>query len=307
MPAGVISNARSRRNRRHGVVAADVLRAFPGIPHAVLDGVGDIPRVLADFARAGVDLIVIDGGDGTVGRVLTAALVDGPFAAAPRFAILPSGTTNMTAGDVGLRGSNLAALLAGGPERAASRAALEVRCADAPPVLGFFLGAGALAWATAITRRRIESHGLAGTLSAVAGIGVTLVRCLAGGDDAQPRAGVAMRLGLDDEAPRDGRRFLLLATTLQHLVLGLDPFWGEGDGPLKLLTIAAPPAHVLAALPAVVRRRPWPWMAAAGYRASRARTMALAADGPVLLDGEVLPAGPIRVVATRPITFVRPG
>jgi hypothetical protein len=315
MHPGVISNRASRRNRRDGL-AMDPLRRRPTLPHAVLDGVAGIPAAVADFARRGVDPIVIDGGDGTVQRVLTAVAAEPGYATLPRFAIVPSGTTNMTARDVGGGGrreavleSLLAAMDAAGTLRVLRRRTIALSAATGPIGLGFFLGAGALVWATALTRRGIEARGAVGDLAVALGAAATLLRCLCGSRRGQPRAGVRLRLVADGRPRPDGPRFLLLATTLDRLVLGLDPFWGTGDGPIKVLDVAAPPARLAMALPAVLRGRPRPWMGDAGYRSFRAGACELAVDGPVLFDGETVPVAPGTALSLRAgpeTTFIAP-
>lgn len=315
MRVGVISNRSSRRNRSEGLATAEPLRQHPEARYAVLDGVAGVAGAIAGFAEAGVELIVIDGGDGTVQRVLTVALDPAAYPAPPRFAILPSGTTNMTAKDVGLRGRRARALLGllalargDGPLHEERRPTLALAVGGRPPTLGFFFGAGALAWATDVTRRDLESRGIVGA-SAAAGIGITLIRCLVGSRAKPPLAGVPMRIALDGGTARENPRFLLLVTTLGRLVLGLDPFWGEGDGALRLLDIDAPPRRLAAALPALARGRPWSWMPAAGYRGARAASVDLTVQGPVLLDGEVVdapPGVPMRLTVGREAVFVRP-
>jgi hypothetical protein len=315
MRAGVISNRSSRRNRRDGVAVTEALARHPEVLHVVLDGVGDVERVVADFARAGVDPIVIDGGDGTVQRVITAVMAEPGYATTPHFAVVPSGTTNMTARDVGLRGPRaralealLAGIEAGRAPAIARRTSLHLAAPGCPPLLGFFLGAGAITWATGPTRSRIESRGFAGGLSVALAIGGTIWRCLFARPTEPPLAGVAMRIAADARDLRAGPCFLMLATTLHGLVLGLDPFWGDGDGPIKLLAIEAPPRRLPAALPSLLRGRPAPWMEAAGYRSLRANALEIAVSGPVLLDGEHVPvaSGTAFTVRAGPeIAFVR--
>ena len=50
-------------------------------------------------------VLAINGGDGTVAAILGALLESKPFVTPPLIALLPGGTANMSAGDVGLRGS----------------------------------------------------------------------------------------------------------------------------------------------------------------------------------------------------------
>ena len=104
------------------------------------------------------------------------------------------------------------------------------------------------------------------------------------------------------------RRFLLLATTLDRLMLGLRPFWGDGRGAVRWLDVQAPPRRLAAALWAGGRGRPEPWMAAAGYNSGRAERLRVAMDEPFVLDGEVFEPGPGGVLLSAPdrVAFVSP-
>ncbi len=71
----------------------------------------DVSETLADFARREVNIVVINGGDGTVQAALTALFHKNCFETMPLLAVLRSaGTTSMIAGDIGLKGSRLKAL-----------------------------------------------------------------------------------------------------------------------------------------------------------------------------------------------------
>ena len=94
---GLVSNPRSRRNRRAGGVPTPP----PGVLAAAPCTRAELRDVLARFAAERVELLVIDGGDGTVRDVLT--LASGAWDRwAPRLAALPSGKTNALAIDLGL-------------------------------------------------------------------------------------------------------------------------------------------------------------------------------------------------------------
>ena len=103
---GLISNPGSQRNRRGLQEIRQVLAGNPDIVHVTTEARGELDEVLADFARRGVDLLLINGGDGTVQTVLTRLLEKRPFETPPYLAILPRGMANTTAADVGLRGNS---------------------------------------------------------------------------------------------------------------------------------------------------------------------------------------------------------
>jgi hypothetical protein len=245
-PIGIISNPRSHRNRRG---LAEVRRAAAALPegrHRLLEEMGDLPAILADFAAAGVRLLVINGGDGTVQAVFTEIFNDGPFATPPAFAVLSGGMTNMIADDVGLGGR---------PERALAhlaRALREDRCdvltrrlirceatPGARPLHGMFFGAAAIC--RAILACRASVHPLRIEAEAAAGVtlaGLLLRRLLCGGQNDPVFRGERITVQVDNEEAAEGSYLLLLATTLDRLVLGSRPFWGEGAGGLRFTSIA---------------------------------------------------------------------
>jgi diacylglycerol kinase family enzyme len=147
--AGLIINPKSHRNRRaggrRGHAPGGVLTAAPQTP-------AELDAALADFAARGIDLLIIDGGDGTLRDVLTLAPLH--FGdAEPAFAALPSGKTNALAIALNTpRDWPIEAALARAQAGAFTPLSpLEVRRARErkPPQRGFLFGAGAFRRATA--------------------------------------------------------------------------------------------------------------------------------------------------------------
>ncbi len=101
---GLISNPHSHRNRSRLVAIHAIVANHPNILHRVTEHADDIPEALHGFAGQGVDVLAINGGDGTTARVFTELLERRPFDRLPSVILLPGGTTNMNVGDVGLRG-----------------------------------------------------------------------------------------------------------------------------------------------------------------------------------------------------------
>ena len=101
---GILSNAASGHNREQFPNLRRRIGASPAIRHIVTASINDIPAALARFKDAGVGLLAINGGDGTAAAVLGQLLEGGQFTEPPVIALLPGGTANMTAGDVGMRG-----------------------------------------------------------------------------------------------------------------------------------------------------------------------------------------------------------
>jgi diacylglycerol kinase family enzyme len=103
---GVITNPLSRQNQRHPERLRQLseLLGESGVL-AQPKGLVALDEVALRFRAQAIDVLCINGGDGTLHRVLTAmkhAYGDTPL---PRIAVLPSGTMNIIANSIGIRGS----------------------------------------------------------------------------------------------------------------------------------------------------------------------------------------------------------
>ena len=102
---GMISNPNSGRNRRHLSSISAMLDLTPGAFHIVTARSEDIALAMTELGRAGVNVLAINGGDGSVAHVLGELVTGTAFESPPLLCALPGGTTNVTVGDVGIRGS----------------------------------------------------------------------------------------------------------------------------------------------------------------------------------------------------------
>jgi len=313
---GLISNPRSQRNRR----GLDDLRAasagVPDLLHREVEGEESLARILEEFAAREVGLLVVNGGDGTVQRTLTELLEKRPFERLPSVAILPRGMANMTAGDIGLRGRSTAAfrrLL----ERARTgnvgpslvrRSILRVEnVRDQPPQRCLFFGAAAVYDAIELCCRKVYARGLKGNL----GMGLTLtgllLSSLLGRSDGVLR-GHEISVAIDGQPAVPAKRLLVLATTLERMILSSRPFWNQGAGPIRFTTVAHPPRHLIRSAPKVLYGWRRATLSAEHYASCGAERIALRLDGAFTLDGEFFepdPDQPILLSARDELSFVR--
>lgn len=314
---GVISNPRSRQNRRGIAGVRALLEHHPEVPHRELASRADNAAAVREMAAAGVDLIVINGGDGTVQGVLTEIINGGAFAALPRIAVLPNGMTNLIAADVGLEGkppeslASLIAKAAAGEElRQSLRPVISMRyAADQPPAHGLFIGSAAFYRATVMGQQQVHPLGVEKSVAAGLSLLWFLVRAFFSrtGPNALYR-GEHMEVKIDGAPALEPLQFVLVGTTLERLILGVMPFWGDGPGRLRYTSVAFPARRFGRALLPLLRGRPRPWMSRFGYRSGCAREMSLVTDCPIVMDGEIFPvsrAVPVVLRADREIAFVR--
>jgi hypothetical protein len=298
---GVISNPLSGANKRRGL--ADIRRLLaqaPGVLHREVRTAADVAEALRAFARAGVDLVAINSGDGTVQAALTSLFVDRPFQAIPRLALLAGGTTNMTSQDLGIPGPRLDGLHRlirwarglGGDAVTLRRPVLRVdNSSHSGPLYGMFIGAAGIYNGIRFFHSRVSRLGL-GWGPAHLFLFARFLLALARRDDALVApVSVAIRTERGDLAPRDYR--MMLITTLDRLMLGMRPFWNCDGSPLRLAALGVRPRNLLRALPPLMRGRSCRWGTLAnGYLSLPAREIRLFMRGGFAIDGELFQADP---------------
>jgi diacylglycerol kinase (ATP) len=318
-PIGLISNPNSGRNRKRLHLIDRIVANHPRVHHYPTSGPADIPTALAALAHEGVPVLAINGGDGTVAHVLTRLLQDAPFERLPLVALLPGGTTNMTAGDVGMRGNLGNALKRlcrwADDERAEARllprSILRVDSGTGrPATYGMFFGTGAIIQGIDYCRARIHTKGIVSEI----GAGLAMARTMWGiaRQDRRFARPLAVSVAFDAASPAPAQDLLiLLVSTLERLFLGMRPYWGTGPGPLHVSIIRAGADRLLRRLPALLRGRPGRQAGLTeGYQSHNVGRVTLMLDGPYTLDGEIYQAsraaGPLTITDGGTITFVRP-
>lgn len=103
---GIITNPHSKLNKRNPARSAllGYILGEQGILE-VTNNLDDLGRVARDFKTKGIQVLAINGGDGTISRTLTAFLKEYGNQPLPRIAILRGGTINVLANNLGIRGS----------------------------------------------------------------------------------------------------------------------------------------------------------------------------------------------------------
>ena len=303
----LVRNPRSTRNLASGVEPVPA-----GVRLIQSDGLDALARDLRAAHAAGVGIIVVDGGDGTVREVLS-RLPEIWGAALPRAAIVPRGNTNLIAREVGAlescgRIAEVLRRLEAGEALAEHRHAmlrLDYPAGEHPTVRGSIIGWGIYSEATRMARAEIGARGATQVALAVFRM---LTQVLIGGERGPLRQGIPATLTVDGRKRAAGNRFVGVATTLQGpLAARMNPFWGKGNGPIRWLDILAPAARLAQAVPFLMRGRPALWMPRAGYGSGRASRIELMLEHPFVMDGEVYPppaGGPLTLSADEAITFI---
>jgi diacylglycerol kinase (ATP) len=149
----VVTNPRSRHNRRNPALGPALAYVLGEKGELVSPSdLGALASTAERFRDRGVEVLCVNGGDGTIHQVLTAmarAYGDAPL---PAFAVLRGGTMNIIADSVGVRlgaeatlGRIVEALHAGEELPTTTRRLLRVDLDDQAPYYGFLSGNGLIA------------------------------------------------------------------------------------------------------------------------------------------------------------------
>lgn len=295
LQVGVLNNPFSGGNRK-GLSAILRLQAEQQALHSEVQTPAEIAVALNDFARKEVDVVVINGGDGTVQAVLTSLFFHKPFAKLPLLVVLSAGTTSMIAGDVGVQGQRLKAfqkLFAWvhnqeRPVNIVQRPVLRMQIMDREPLFGMFFGTGAIYQGIEFCRSKIHRLGLRGEL----GPGLALARFLLPlirGNTHHVNS-VPITIDWNGHAPQQRDCLLLLVCTLERLFLGLRPFWGRQTGALHYTAVNAHPRQILRALPALLSGQQSHYGTPEnGYLSHNVDEVRLVLNTGFTLDGELFP------------------
>jgi hypothetical protein len=311
----MVSNPLSGGNRRGIGAIRDYLSRNPGIHHMEAVTPAEVGAALEEFSRRNIDLLIVNGGDGTVQAVLTALFGRQSAPPPPLLALLRAGTTSMLARDVGIQTEPLAGLER---IRAWSRATecdgnsilerpvLRVsQESTGEPLCGMFFGCGAIPLGIDICHGSMNPKKRRGELMPGLIIARFLLAVLTGNDRLVPATD--MSIGIDHAPLRRAGSLFAMVSTLERLFLGLRPFWGSEVGPLHFTALDTNPPHLLRNIPFLLRgRRTATSTPENGYHSSDAGRIVLDFRGTFTLDGELFQArSPLTIEPAGPARFLR--
>ncbi|MDI1297523.1 MAG: diacylglycerol kinase family protein [bacterium] len=314
----LLSNPKSTGNRQTLPRVRSYCASNPDIFHYEVEHVDQIGRALQTIARVNPVVIVINGGDGTVQAALTELYQGEHFPGrVPPIAVLPNGKTNLIALDLGIHGDPIIALerivaiaKAGVDNHVVAREliALTDGQVGTRPVLGMFLGGAGLADYMLYCRNQIYPLGLSNGLSHFL-TAMAVLASLVFGVRARflPQSSHPVSISLIRDGQLAGRFAVLIVTTLERLLLGVDP----GDsrkGNMKLMAVDQNLPSLLRLFWASIFKRVGKGHMQ-GIHLEQGDTIRIEGkQSSVILDGELFEATegrPIVLRSTAPVPFLR--
>lgn len=314
--AGLIVNPRSGKGSGKGPELASLVRDDAGISLHVLERFEHLEGVLAGMAREGVTDLFISSGDGTIQEILTLLAERGAFPVLPRICLLPHGTTNLSANDLGFVDRSITAQAAFLRDPQATRLVTRntIRClnpGDGKLRHGMFVATGAMAVATHYCQRAFNEQGVRGQWAVAKTLLTAVRKYMFSKPDPQDEARFdrpyAISVSAGGRLMAAGTQLLQMSTTLDTLLLKCHPFWGGKTAPIRTTVIPYP-------VPSVLR-----WMLPIMYGGENhgspegavsfcSDELAVSSDVMFTIDGEFFPppkGEPLRLETGPLFTFVR--
>ncbi|XKY22064.1 hypothetical protein HKW97_08960 [Pseudomonas luteola] len=309
---GILMNPLSGRVRRCLQPLRASIATLPGVMLHEASEPADITRALLQWQGNSPELVVVIGGDGTLQAVLT-ALLQTSSTPLPALLVIAGGTTNMSAADLGTRAKPEAVLKAlrawlegqGAAPRQVERAALKVVGDETNgPQYGMFFGTGAILSGVRYFHQHVRPTGVRGALGpALAFIRMLLSLLRSKPHPLLPATPASLRTDTHDWS---SNWLLVLASTLDNLLIGCRPYWGTEAAPMHFTAVEHQPRRLMRVLPfllcgrgkSVAHERD-------GYISRNLSTLSLEGSSHFLLDGEQFEATcPIRLSTTAPLRFL---
>ena len=317
MRIGVLNNLRAGRRGRDALRVAELLRRRSDIVSVETEAAHDLGPALVELLGREIDVLVLNGGDGTVQGALTELLRDPQRERLPAIAPLRGGRTNSTSTDLGADrdpARGLARLIEAVDTcqlgaLAVARPVLRVRSARrSADQYGMIFGAGLIYRAIGLVHRVFPPGRSQGLLGAGLVTGALVTKAVF-----HPTSGILTpdkcQVRGDGRDLIDAELYLLISTTLDRLFLRMNPFWGTGSGGVRLTALASGAQWMALAAPGILAGRPPRWLAPErGYLSERLERAELRISCGFTIDGELFAPEPeeqIELCADRRIAFLR--
>ena len=218
----IISNPLSGYNNRNGLDKIEILASQHDLPHIKASTPDEIVKALTSLSKKEPDILVVNGGDGTIDIIINTIRNQQIFKNEPVLALLKGGTTNLIHRDIGLNGKpekilqNIIKKYTTA-ENIITRRPLEVRYKnkDEKPLHGFFLGTGAIPRSILEARKNLHKKGLHGPFSEFLILTSSLCRLFFKRNLSQDKILKPTQLTVDNQ---ETNHIFLATSTLKNLI-----------------------------------------------------------------------------------------
>ena len=311
---GLIFNPLSGRIRKRKDTIKNVLLKIPGVIFREATNKSEFKETVNEFLDTGVDLLIIAAGDGTVQAILSHLFTEYAHTDWPILAIIPGGTTNMTALDLvkyddpedSARKLNQYMLTRTLPVLL-KRHVLCIEQTGVDKVYGMFFAVGVIARAVIFSRSGIKQIGITGEIYSgliMVGfvVGLLFRRCTGAW---APTKMKTIKVG---EKNYDGTHSFLFASVLGRLLFNMRPYWGQEQEPMHITFVKHKSKKTIRSIWPLISGRGATLKEHDGYHSHNSSILELDIDDDYIVDGEFYHAasknGPLKLSAAGPVTFL---
>ena len=310
---GLIYNPLGGWFRKHTIRMQNLLITLPEVRQIQATDQIEFKQAVTVVVEAQIEWLIVVGGDGTLQGVMSCLFEFLPPAKWPEITIVPAGTTNMTALDLGMDGqaeqvlSRIRQYLQQpGDMKRVQRPVLRIEQTGVKNVYGMMFGLGLIARGVKFSRSQIKQLGMTGNIFTI----LIVLRSLAGMFLGRPQAEWApVRIAQKNEMGVLSEKVYLftLISALEKLLLGIRPYWGRESAPLHVTFVEQHSRCFWRAIWPLIAGRGHYLQKEDGYISYNATSIELWLDDEYIVDGELYYAssqnGPLRITADGPILF----
>ncbi|MBE7526407.1 MAG: acylglycerol kinase family protein [Burkholderiales bacterium] len=310
---GLIYNPHGGRFRKYPARMQDLLSALPEIRQIRASNQIEFEQAVMVLVQAEIRWLIVVGGDGTLQGVISCLFDHLAPERWPEITIIPAGTTNMTALDLGVNEQAEQILIRigqflrqPGKIKQVTRPVLRIEQTGKKNVYGMMLGLGLIARGVKFSRSQIKQLGITGNIFTV----LIVLRSLAGTFLGRPQpewAPVCIRQKDETGALSEKIYQFAFVSALEKLLLGIRPYWGREPAPLHATFIRQHSKHFWRAIWPLIVGRGHHLKREDGYISYNAASIELWLDDEYIVDGELYHAssqdGPLTITADGPVLF----
>ena len=314
---GLIYNPLGGLARKHHHAISTILSELPEVLQWEISTVDDFDTAVNALIQSKIEWLIIIGGDGTIQGVFTRIFSRLPTSQWPSISIIPGGTTNMTAFDLGIHDKpnlilerlkqHLNQSTNNSVLKTINKAVMRIEQTGQPTLYGMFLGLGLIARGVKFSRSRIKQIGITGNIFTT----IIVLRSLIGtflGRAHPTWAPVQIMLPHTNEANRSQPYLLAMISTLDRILMGIHPYWGQEKASLHATFVAQHCTRFWLAMLKIILKQGRSLKKEHGYLSYNTESLELLLDDEYIVDGELFYAssqqGPLKISAKEMVKFL---
>ncbi len=314
---GLIYNPLGGLAQKYHQQISAILTELPKILQWQISNVDDFDNAVNVLIQAQIEWLIIIGGDGTIQGIFTRIFSKLPPSQWPSISVIPGGTTNMTAFDLGIHEKpdqilerlkqHLNQATTNSAPREINKAVMRIEQIGQPVLYGMFLGLGLIARGVKFSRSRIKQIGITGNIFTA----IIVLRSLIGTFLGRPHptwAPVHITLPHTNEISSSQPYLLVMISTLDQILMGIHPYWGQENAPLHATFVTQHCIRFWLAMLQIILKQGKSLKKEHGYLSYNTESLELLINDEYIVDGELFYAsshqGPLRISANELVKFL---